>query len=117
MENVIYNDLRRRGHSIDVGQVETREIVKGDKNKEINKYLETAFVANEGSRRIYIQSAHSIDDPDKKEREIESVLRIDDSFKKIVVVYDSLYDGYDKNGIYCLDLYRFLIDGNSLDKI
>lgn len=120
MENIIYNELRRRGYSVDVGQAETRETVKDEneaRGKEIKKYLETDFVANEGSKRIYIQSAYSIDDQDKKEKEIKSLLRIDDSFKKVVMVYDNLYDGYDKNGIYYLDFYRFLIDGNSLDKI
>ena len=120
MENIIYNELRRRGYSVDVGQVELRETIKdenGTRGKEIKKYLETDFVANYGSKRIYIQSAFSIDDQDKKEREAKSLLRIEDSFKKVVIVYDNLYDGYDKNGIYYLDFHRFLIDSGSLEKI
>lgn len=114
MENIIYNELRYRGYSIDVGQVEIREIIKDEKNKEIKKYLETDFVANEGSERIYIQSAYSIASPEKKQQEIRSLLNIADSFKKIVIIYDNLYDGYDDYGIYYLDFYRFLINENSL---
>lgn len=118
MENVIYNELKYRGYSIDVGQVEIRETIKDEdnKNKEVKKFLETDFVANEGSKRIYIQSAYSIEDMVKKEHEIKSLLNILDSFKKIVITYDNLYDGYDNNGIYYLDFYRFLMDENSLDK-
>ena len=119
MENVIYNELRYRGYMIDVGQVEVRENVLDEvtgKNKEIKKFLETDFVANEGSRRYYIQSAYSIDESEKKEKEIKSLKNINDSFKKIVITYDNLFDGYDKNGIYYLDFYRFLIDEKSLEK-
>lgn len=118
MENVIYNELRYRGYSIDVGQVEirgtTKDAISGD-NKEIKKFLETDFVANEGSKRYYIQSAYSIDDPKKKEVEIRSLQNIGDSFKKIVIACDNLFDGYDSNGIYYLDFYRFLTNKNSLD--
>lgn len=117
MENVIYNELRHRGYSIDVGQVEIREKAAEENGKEIKKYLETDFVANEGSARIYIQSAYSIADNEKKQQEIKSLLNIADSFKKIVIVYDNLYDGYDEHGIYYLDFYRFLIDGNSLHNL
>lgn len=118
MENVIYNELRYRGYLVDVGQVEIRGTTKDPKsgdNKEIKKFLETDFVANEGSKRYYIQSAYSIDDPKKKEVEIRSLQNIGDSFKKIVITYDNLFDGYDSNGIYYLDFYRFLTDKNSLD--
>ena len=96
-----------------------REIIKDEDtgtNKDIKKYLETDFVVNEGSKRYYIQSAYSVDEPEKKEKEIRSLKEIKDSFKKIVIVYDNLLDGYDKNGIYYLDFYKFLIDENSLDK-
>lgn len=119
MENVIYNELRYRGYSVDVGQVEVRENAIDEetgKNKEIKKFLEADFVANDGDRRYYVQSAYSIDEPEKKEKEIKSLLNIHDSFKKIVIVNNNLYDGYDQNGIYYLDFYRFLMDENSLEK-
>ncbi len=119
MENLIYNELRYRGYSIDVGQVEVRETINDElskEKKELKKYLETDFVANEGSKRIYIQSTYSIDNAKKKEQEIKSLVNIPDSFRKIVIIYDNLFDGYDEKGIYYLDFYRFLMDENSLDK-
>ena len=119
MENVIYNELRYRGYSVDVGQVEIRETIgRVDRSKDarVKQYLETDFVANEGSKRYYIQSAYSIDDPEKKEQEIKSLRNISDSFKKIVICYDNLFDGYDRDGIYYLDFFRFLTDEHSLEK-
>ena len=113
MENVIFNELRYRNYLIDVGQVEIRE--KQD-DKEIKKMLETDFVCNEGNKRIYIQSAYSIDSVEKKEQETKSLLNIKDSFKKVVIVNNNLFDGYDNNGIYYLDFFRFLKDESSLDK-
>lgn len=113
MENVIFNELRYRNYLIDVGQVEVRE--KNEEDKETKKMLETDFVCNEGSKRIYIQSAYSIDSSEKKAQEIKSLLNINDSFKKIVIVYDNLFDGYDNNGIYYLDFFRFLKDESSLN--
>ena len=88
MENVLYNDLIRRGMNVDVGVVEYN--TKDADGKKIRKQLEVDFVVNQGGKRFYIQSALSIADPDKKEQEIESLKRIPDSFSKMVVVRDYL---------------------------
>ena len=119
MENVIFNELRFRGYSVDVGQIEVRDKIKDEQTgleKEIKKYLETDFVANEGSNRFYIQSVYLIDGPEKRKQETRSLLNIKDSFKKVIITYNNVFDGNDNNGIYYLDFYRFLIDENSLYK-
>lgn len=119
MENIVYNELRYRGYAVDVGQVEIRErVIKPDTNDStfVRKTLETDFVANKGNVRYYVQSAFNIDEPEKKEQEIKSLKNIDDSFKKIVIVFNNLLNGYDKDGIYYLDLRDFLIDESSLEK-
>ena len=88
MENILYNDLVRRGMDVDVGVVEYN--TKDANGKKIRKQLEVDFVVNRGGKRFYIQSALSIAEPDKKEQEIESLKRIPDSFSKSVVVRDYL---------------------------
>ena len=108
MENVIYNDLIRRGLDVDVGVVEiaTRE----ESGKKVRKQMEVDFVVNRGSDRYYIQSALTIADPEKKKQEIASLLRIPDSFKKIVVVRDYLKPWRDDNGICYIGVEQFLLD-------
>ena len=97
MENVLYNDLVRRGYDVDVGVVEVN--TTGQDGKNVRKQLEVDFVANRGDERCYIQSALSIDDPEKKKQEIESLIRIPDSFRKVVVVKDYMKPWRDDNGI------------------
>jgi predicted AAA+ superfamily ATPase len=97
MENILYNDLIRRGMNVDVGVVEYN--TKDADGKKIRKQLEVDFVVNSGDKRFYIQSALSIADPEKKEQEIASLKRIPDSFAKIVVVRDYLKPWQDENGI------------------
>ena len=108
MENVLYNDLIRRGMNVDVGVVEYN--TKDADGKKIRKQLEVDFVVNQGSKRFYIQSAISIADPDKKEQEIESLKRIPDSFSKLVVVSDYLKPWQDENGIIYVGIEQFLLD-------
>ena len=108
MENVLYNDLIRRGMNVDVGMVEYN--TKDPSGKKIRKQLEVDFVVNQGSKRFYIQSALSIADPDKKEQEIESLKRIPDSFSKIVVVRDYLKPWQDENGITYVGIEQFLLN-------
>lgn len=108
MENVLYNDLVRRGLDVDVGVVEYN--TKGQDGKSMRKQLEVDFVVNRGSDRFYIQSALSIADPEKKEQEIASLLRIPDSFKKIVVVKDYLKPCTDEHGIQYIGIEQFLLD-------
>lgn len=108
MENVLYNDLIRRGMNVDVGVVEYN--TKDADGKKIRKQLEVDFVVNQGGRRFYIQSALSIADPDKKEQEIESLKRIPDSFSKMVVVRDYLKPWQDENGITYVGIEQFLLN-------
>ena len=108
MENVLYNDLIRRGMNVDVGVVEYN--TKDADGKKIRKQLEVDFVVNQGGKRFYIQSALSIADPDKKEQEIESLKRILDSFSKMVVVRDYLKPWQDENGITYVGIEQFLLN-------
>ncbi len=108
MENILYNDLIRRGLNVDVGVVEYN--TKDSESKKIRKQLEVDFVVNRGSKRFYIQSALSIVDQDKKEQEIASLKRIPDSFSKIVVVRDYLKPWQDDNGITYIGIEQFLLD-------
>ena len=112
MENVLYNDLIRRGMNVDVGVVEYN--TKDANGKKIRKQLEVDFVANQGGKRFYVQSALSIADPEKKEQEIESLKRIPDSFSKIVVVRDYLKPWQDENGITYVGIEQFLLNEDLL---
>ena len=112
MENVLYNDLIRRGMDVDVGVVEYN--TKDSAGKKIRKQLEVDFVVNKGEKRFYIQSALSIAEPEKKEQEIASLKRIPDSFSKIVVVRDYLKPWQDENGIVYLGIEQFLLDEDIL---
>ena len=108
MENVLYNDLIRRGFDVDVGIVEQN--TTDGSGKKIRKHLEVDFVVNKGEKRYYIQSALSVEDPDKMEQEIASLTRIPDSFGKIVVVKDYIRPWQDENGICFMGAEDFLLD-------
>ena len=113
MENIIYNELRMRGFQVDVGVVQKRSRNKdGGQEK---KQLEIDFVANLGSRRYYIQSAFSIPDKEKEEQEKASLLNVNDSFKKIVIVKDVIKVKHDENGITTMSIYDFLLQENRLE--
>ena len=112
MENVLYNDLIRRGMNVDVGVVEYN--TKDANGKKIRKQLEVDFVVNQEGKRFYVQSALSIADPEKKEQEIESFKRIPDSFSKIVVVRDYLKPWQDENGITYVGIEQFLLNEDLL---
>ncbi|MDY3737630.1 MAG: ATP-binding protein [Peptoniphilaceae bacterium] len=112
MENIIYNELRYRGYMVDVGMVIKRE---NDKNKDVKKQLEVDFIANLGSKRYYIQSAYSLPSIEKINQEKASLLNIDDSFKKIIIVKDRIKPFLDENGILTINLFDFLLDKDSLD--
>ena len=113
MENVIYNDLRRRGFDVDVGVVEYN--CKDDEGKKIRKQLEVDFVVNRGSQRYYIQSAFTVGDQEKRKQETESLRRIPDSFKKIVVVRDDIIPWHDDNGILFIGVEQFLLEEKGID--
>ena len=108
MENVLFNDLIRRGCDVDVGVVEQN--TRDDSGKSIRKQLEVDFVVNKADERCYIQSALTIADPDKRKQEIASLVRIPDSFRKIVVVKDYILPWTDENGIQYIGIEDFLLD-------
>ena len=107
MENVIYNELRSRGYSVDVGIVET---VSKESDAWVRKPLEVDFVVNLGNRRYYIQSAYDIPSEEKIQQEQASLLSINDAFRKIVIVNRPILSGYNEQGILMLSLSDFLLD-------
>ncbi len=112
MENIIYNELLRRGYSVDVGVV---EIVKTKDGKRTKSQVEIDFVVNAGSKRYYIQSALNVTDEDKMKTELRPLKNTNDFFRKIIVSKTSMKPWNDENGILHLGLYDFLLDENSLD--
>lgn len=110
MENVIYNELRARGFQVDVGVVPFRRPATQERGQ-----LEIDFVANLGSRRYYIQSALQISDTEKEQHEKASLLKVNDSFKKIVVVKDVMNVQRDETGITTMSIFDFLLKDNSLE--
>lgn len=113
MENIIYNELRCRGCRVDVGMVEHR--FADSDGKWQRKQLEVDFVVNEGNSRYYIQSALALPDEDKRKQETASLLRIGDSFKKIIIVKDNIKPWRDDNGILTIGLLDFLMKHDSLN--
>lgn len=112
MENVIFNELRYRGFNVDVGVVEQRTTVDG---KTVRKYFEVDFVANLGRKRYYIQSAYDIPDNEKLQQETNSFDRIDDSFKKIIIVNKTMKPRNTEKGYMIIGLKDFLLNEGSLD--
>lgn len=102
MENVIYNELRRCGYSVDVGMIEVRSATQ-------RKQLEVDFVANKWDKRYYIQSAFALPDEQKLEQELASLKKINDSFKKIIITRDDIAPYHDDNGVLIIGLMDFLL--------
>jgi len=113
MENVIYNELLRRGFSVDVGVVEVRQL--NEKSFAVRRQLEIDFVANMGSRKFYIQSAFELASQEKMAQEKKSLVNIDDSFKKIIIQRIPVEPWYDEDGILHLGLMDFLLKPESID--
>lgn len=113
MENVLFNELVARDFNVDVGVVVTREC-DGSGNRQ-QKQLEVDFVCNKGAKRYYVQSAFAIPDEAKMQQESCSLLRIHDTFKKIIVVKDTPAPWYTDNGILVISVYDFLLNADSLD--
>lgn len=113
MENIIYNELLVRGFNVDVGIVPV--IIRDRDGKQKYSQLEIDFVCNQGSRRYYIQSAFRMESDAKREQEQASLLKIDDSFKKIIVVGGECLVHRDEHGITTMSIYDFLLNENSLD--
>lgn len=113
MENILYNELRRRGCKVDVGMVEQRFV--DDDGKWKRKQLEVDFVVNQGNQRYYIQSALALPNEDKRKQEMGALLRINDSFKKMIIVKDDIKPWRDENGILTMGLLDFLMNADSLE--
>ena len=113
MENIIYNELLVRGFNVDVGVVEY--MTKDKNNKKMRKQLEVDFVCNKGSNRYYIQSAYAIPTKEKMEQEEQSLIKIDDFFKRIIIVENDIKLWRNEKGIVIMGLKQFLLDDNSLD--
>ena len=112
MENVIYLELKRRGYHVDVGVIETKE----KKNNKITyKQLEVDFIANKGNNKIYIQSAFNMENDDKRMQEERPLLKINDSFKKIIIVKDYIKRTRNEDGIIIMSIFDFLLDQDSLN--
>ena len=110
MENIIYNELRRRGFKVDVGTVETR----GENGT--RQQLEVDFVARKADNTYYIQSALTIGDSAKRYQESRSLDHINDHFNKIIIAKDTFAPGHERNGIATIGLFGFLLDDKILDK-
>jgi predicted AAA+ superfamily ATPase len=113
MKNIIYNELATRGFGVDVGIVEYNYEDVARKSR--RSQLEVDFVANQASKRYYIQSAFSISDDENRNQEIDPLRRISDSFRKIVIVKGTVIPYHDENGILNLGIEQFLLDESSMD--
>lgn len=112
MENILFNELIIRGYKVDVGVVPISE--KNENSNYVRKKLEVDFVCNLGYERYYIQSALSIDDTEKREQEEKSLLKINDSFRKIIIVRNNIKKWMDGNGTLFLSLKEFLTNPDSI---
>lgn len=112
MENIIYNELRYRGYNVDVGIIDIRENVNGSYER---RQLEIDFVANQGNKRYYIQSAFDIPNEDKMKQETKSFDKTNDSFKKIIILGKSMRPRRTEKGYLLIGIKEFLLDPNSLD--
>lgn len=113
MENVIYNELRVRGFNVDVGIVPI--VIRDSEGRQNRVQLEVDFVCNLGSKKYYIQSAYRMPDEDKIKQEEASLRRIDDSFKKIIILGEDILVRRNEAGITTIGIYDFLLNPNSLD--
>lgn len=114
MENVIYNELRMRGYSVDVGNLTIIE--KGKDGKTAKKQIEVDFICNKGFKKYYIQSAYSLENEEKMKQEIRPFLKINDSFKKIVITSNTPKPFYTDEGILMMNVFDFLLSPDSLEQ-
>jgi hypothetical protein len=113
MENLVYNELRVRGFNVDVGVVSS--VTKTTDGRQQRSNLEVDFVCNLGSRRYYIQSAYRMESEEKSKQERASLIKVDDSFKKIIIVGEETPIIRDEDGITTISIYDFLLKDNSLE--
>ncbi len=113
MENIIYNELLYRGYNVDIGVVEHFE--KNSENKTIRKQLEIDFICNQESKKYYIQVAWELNTEEKQEQEKKSLNKINDNFKKIIIIKDDIKVKHTEEGITIMGILDFLLNENSLD--
>lgn len=114
MENVIYDELRMRGYSVDVGNLSVVE--RGKDGRPVKKHLEVDFICRKGFKKYYIQSAYMLGTAEKMKQEIRPFLKISDSFKKIVITSDTPKPFYTEEGILVMNVYDFLMDSGALER-
>ena len=107
MENAIYNELKIRGYDVDVGVVEVNE--KNENGNGVRKQLEIDFIANKAEQRLYIQSALSIDDPEKAKIEKRPFTKLNDSFRKIILVKGKQKAHIDEQGFITMGVIDFML--------
>lgn len=112
MENVVYNELRQLGFSVDVGLVEA--VKRNEEGKVERLKLEIDFVVNKHDRRLYIQSAYMLPDQEKINQEQASLLNISDNFKKVIIVGNRYYSNYNEEGIFVMGIFDFLLQPDKL---
>ncbi len=113
MENIIYNELRKRGFNVDVGVVPV--VIRNESGKQSRRQYEIDFVCNLGSSRYYIQSAYRMETDEKVIQEQTSLRNIDDSFKKIIILGEHTPVRHNHTGITTISIYDFLLKENSLE--
>lgn len=113
MENVIYNELRTRGYKVDVGNLTIIE--KSTKGTPQKKQLEVDFTCSKGSKKYYIQSAYLLETKEKTAQEVRPLLKINDSFKKIIITSNTPKPFYRDDGILVMNIFDFLLNENSLE--
>ena len=113
MENIVYNELRIRGYRVDVGVVE--HYTSSSDGKRSKSQLEVDFIATKGSQKCYIQSAFSMNSPEKIKQEERPLLGIGDSFKKIIIVRENIKTRRNEDGIMTIGIFNFLLEEDSLN--
>lgn len=113
MENIIFNELLIRGFNVDVGVVPVVNLEED--GRQHRSQLEIDFVCNLGSRRYYIQSAFRMENDEKRRQETASLIKVKDSFKKIIITGEECLVHRDENGITTMSIYDFLLNPHSLD--
>lgn len=112
MENVIYNELRMRGYVVDVGVVESRVMKEG---KSTYLQYEIDFIATNGFDKYYIQSAYALPTEEKRQQELAPLKKVDDSFRKVIIVGDDIATYTDDNGYVFMGLFQFLKNDKVLE--
>lgn len=112
MENIIYNELRIRGYRVDIGNLNVKEPTEA--GAFTKKQLEIDFICSKGSEKYYIQSAYLLETPEKRAQEIRPFLKINDSFKKIIITSNTPKPFYTEEGILMMSIYDFLRNRDAL---